>query len=192
MSVNLGVNGNKHYYAVGDETRCPQCFSNTKVKIGVITLSNGVQQDTHKCTSCNTITSTTDGGIKSLVHEASGGASGGSGGLQAGFVSSSSVVGGAINATVTNGAGYANSAGYGYASNGSHQLALDYNSTSKFDNINNNITLTNSNLMMLVNEFKILSNVVKDLAQQNKDLMEKLATDPLNGMRKAVNSFNLE
>lgn len=44
----------------------------------------------------------------------------------------------------------------------------------------------------MIEEMKKLSQTVKDLAQQNKDLMEKLATDPLNGIRKAVNSFNLE
>lgn len=33
---------------------------------------------------------------------------------------------------------------------------------------------------------------ISNLVKQNNDLMEKLATDPLAGMKKAINNFNLE
>lgn len=37
-----------------------------------------------------------------------------------------------------------------------------------------------------------LTNVIRDMAIQNHDLMEKLMTDPLNGLRKSISDFNLE
>jgi hypothetical protein len=37
-----------------------------------------------------------------------------------------------------------------------------------------------------------LMGAVRDMSKQNHDLMEKLMTDPLNGMRKAISEFNLE
>lgn len=188
MSVNnIGVGSTTHFYAQGDETRCPHCYKNTLIKIGILTLSNNTQQDTHRCTSCGKLSSVTGGGIQGLVTEAANAIQG-----SAGFVSVSTTSG-----TLATNIGQVSSpvSTYGYASSGSafqNDVSLDSNTKGKFDQMNSNLSNISGSMWTLVTEMQNLSKTVKDLAQQNKDLMEKLATDPLNGIRKAVSSFNLE
>lgn len=171
-SHQFGIN-QQHMYSVGDETRCPHCYKNSLVKMGVLTTSGGIQNDVNKCTSCNRITSASDGGIRSLLNEAA--FTIGTGG--AGFVSTTnnSFIGQHGPEVFSNGI----SGQYGATP------TIDSNTSSKFDSMN-------VSLSSLVIEMKNLTKTVSDLALQNKDLMEKLTTDPLNGIRKAVSSFNLE
>lgn len=61
----------------------------------------------------------------------------------------------------------------------------DYQTQQKFDNMNQKIE-------EMTRAITNLSHTIRDMATQNHDLMEKLMTDPLNGMRKAVSDFNLE
>lgn len=50
----------------------------------------------------------------------------------------------------------------------------------------------NQKIEDLTNTIEVLMQSIKDMSQQNQDLMTKLMTDPLNGMRKAISEFNLE
>jgi len=50
----------------------------------------------------------------------------------------------------------------------------------------------NTNLQLLLNQISTLTQEILRIANQNQDLMTKLATDPLVNIRKRVSDFNLE
>jgi hypothetical protein len=62
----------------------------------------------------------------------------------------------------------------------------------ELDEVVNSNNSIRSEVQQLRYDLQNLTNVIRDMATQNHDLMEKLMTDPLNGMRKAVSDFNLE
>lgn len=147
--TNFGVSGTIHYYAQGDETRCPHCYENKLQKIGILTLSNNTQQDTHRCTGCGKLSSVVGGGIQGLVNEAAQSISG-----QAGFVSVSSTNGAlqtAINNQANNhaqGSNYQYGGTLGGAGLGGYQqaISLDNSTNSKFDTMNSNLVNISSNM----------------------------------------------
>ena len=170
-----------HFYSQNDDKgRCPSCSGNNTTKIGVLTIE-GTPQDVCKCNSCNKLYSGPDGGIRSLVEEAMTVHNT----QNVGFVATGTTTG-AIDNTFLNGNGTSNQIQL------NTPVQLDYNVHSKFDSMNSHLSAMNASLYSLMTEIQNLTRTVTNLAQQNKDLMEKLATDPLNGMRKAVNGFNLK
>jgi hypothetical protein len=177
--LKLGVN-KKHYLSHGDLTgRCPQCFNNNVQKVGVLTI-NGTPQDVIKCDNCNTLSSGADGGVRSLIDEAMEILNKGKGDGEwvpgrepkVGFTST------AANDTSTNSNVTINSGA-------PIEAKMDWTTQ-------NNLNEMKSKIENMSYAIEDLVRVVTNMAQQNVDLMNKLATDPLVGIRKAVNSFNLE
>lgn len=153
----------RHYHSQGDTIgRCPHCYNNNVEKIGVLTI-DGSPRDVIKCRQCNTLHSGADGGIQSLVDEAR-------------EVFQTENVG--FTAVVSDGTPITSS-----GSQYSHQ---------ELDEVVNSNNSIRSEVQQLRYDLQNLTNVIRDMATQNHDLMEKLMTDPLNGMRKAVSDFNLE
>jgi hypothetical protein len=154
----------RHYHSQGDTLgRCPHCYNNNVEKIGVLSVE-GVPRDVLKCRQCNTLHSGADGGIQSLVEEA-----------KETFATENV---GFVSAVVND--------GVPLTSSGSQYSYQDLNEIVDSSNgIKNEV-------QQLRYDLQNLTNVIRDMATQNHDLMEKLMTDPLNGMREAVSDFNLE
>ncbi len=155
----------RHYHSQGDTTgRCPHCYNNNVEKIGVLTI-DAVPRDVIKCKQCNTLHSGADGGVQSLLDEAREVFKT----ENVGFVSQQRLDASDLNNSSNNAT-----------------VRLDsYNMESKLDMMNSTIQNLNYTIQNLTNE-------IRSMATQNHNLMEKLMTDPLNGMRKAVSDFNLE
>ena len=187
QKVVFGAN-QSHYYSQNDEKgRCPSCYNNNTTKIGVLTIE-GTPQDLCKCNSCNKLYSGPDGGIRSLVEEAMTVHKT----QNVGFVATGTTTGVIDMTSLTGDITSLNGVGPSNQGHLSAPIQLDYNVHSKFDSMNSHLSSINSNMYSLMTEIQNLNKTVASLAQQNKDMMEKLATDPLNGMRKAVNGFNLK
>jgi hypothetical protein len=166
MSTNsdgLGVN-QTHYYTAGDNLgRCPQCYGIQCATVGTMTV-NGTAQDVNNCTNCNRLFTGANGGVQSLLQEA------------------------ALRHNTQN-VGFASSPfSLGQLSNQGAGSSLQYqppDSSYKIDT-------TNNLLLTIQNEISLLKTEILKLANQNQELMVKLATDPLVNMRKRVSDFNLE
>lgn len=180
MSYNvLGVTST-HTYSASDITgRCPKCFTNNVNIIGNIHV-DGTPHQTVKCNNCNSVTATVDGSIRSLVEEA-----------QKVYQTEN------VGFTLTNGNGTITSS---TISNGSNEISVDMHqvtnkiqdSNYKLDSINSTISNVNYSVQSVERSIDSLVNTIKNLVQQNNQLMEKLATDPLNGVRKMISEFNLK
>ena len=70
--------------------------------------------------------------------------------------------------------------------------SYDSNYAYKIDETNNKLNNINSSIYSMQNSIRELCDTVENLARQNVELMNKLATDPLNGIRKSITDFNLE
>lgn len=157
-----------HYLGKGDAfCRCPKCFGNNVETIGTLTI-DGTPHPSYKCITCNCAFSGTDGGIASMVQEAK--QEYGTG--RVGFTGILGTVGSASLTGVTSGLTNSN------VITNQPPVTLDYNALSKLDSINYSI----QNLMTQI----------QGLVQQNKELMNKLQSDPLISIKKAVSEFNLK
>lgn len=169
-----------HVYSQNDHKgRCPGCYSDNTMKVGVLTV-DGTPRDVNKCNPCNRLFSGVDGGIRSLVDEA-----------QATFKTENvGFVSHLANDHTNTGNTGASDPNLNQALNNltnslnNQNTSYDPNSQ-KFDQMNSNMTNINSSIYSLTEE-------VRKLAQQNIDLMKKLSTDPLISIRKAVSEFNLK
>ena len=59
-------------------------------------------------------------------------------------------------------------------------------------NIEMTVDSNRDSLYEVKNQLSVLTSLVTQLQTENKELLEKLLKDPLQGMRRAVNDFNLE
>lgn len=173
-TVVLGA-AQQHFVSNGDQHgRCPRCYnSNTVQKTGVLTI-NGTPQDVYKCTQCNTLHSGPDGGIRSLIEEAKT------------VYDAESV--GYTSVNISDAINYIND----NSSNNSEMSGSLASLNTNISNLSNNVNNMNSNYWQMQNAMENLARTVEKLAQQNTELAQKLMTDPLNGIRKAVSEFNLE
>lgn len=179
--IPLGVQ-TSHIYSSSDITgRCPSCYNNNVKLLGQLNI-DGTSRDVHKCDSCNKITSGADGGIRGLINEAS--TIYGTGNV--GFTSTGTSAGGTISSP-----NYGNN-GATLTAQITEPVKLDYETKSKFDQMNNNLSNMSSILYNIQTSIIDLGSIIKDLVEKNTKLMEKLATDPLNGMRKSITDFNLK
>lgn len=163
-TTGLGVN-NTIYYSHGDLTsRCPGCFKENTSKLGVLTI-DGTPRDVNKCDNCNRLFSAMDGGIRSLAEEAK---------IKYGTEN--------IGFTITsNGTSTITSNGYNLPNNiNIASTPNDY----KFDQMNSNLININATINTLLF-------TIQNIMQQNQDLINKLAADPLINIRKNVSDFNL-
>lgn len=163
MALIVGAN-RRHYGTHGDEKpRCPHCSMNNVVKIGQLHV-DGASQDAFKCNSCSSLFSSVDGGIRSMIDEAKDL----SGGKEVGFTA------------VVNG------------SQVDYSSSMPIDNGYKIDETNNKLNNINSSIYSMQTSIRDLCQTVERLAHQNVELMNKLATDPLNGIRKSITDFNLE
>jgi hypothetical protein len=177
--IKLGTGVYAHYHTSGENYGiCQSCYSTNLTPIGVLSV-NGTDQDVVKCNSCNKLSTSVNSGVQSLINEAT-------------TTFPEADIG--YTTLITNGIGTISSNSFGSLNSSNtvtignlppdHGWKFDQMNT-KLENIDNNI----NSLRIVLEQF---ANKVEDLAKQNVQLMEKLATDPLNGMRKAISSFNLE
>lgn len=144
-------------------SRCPGCWGNSVSSIGTLSIDGNAREVT-KCDSCNRIYSRTDGGIRSLVEEAQQTFQTPNVGFTPTITTAGTQQGSWSTSTIT---------------------TQDYQSQHKLQNIDDKL----QNLVNIVEE---LSQYIGQMARQNTELMEKLATDPLVDIRKKVSKFDLK
>lgn len=183
--MSILTKGGNHYISSGDILgRCPHCFNTSSViKIGEIS-SNGTTTDTKKCTSCNRVFTSLDGGIQSLVEEITA-----TDGVNVGFVSSAS----SASTTITSSSGSSGSSGsYNYNNNLNARISNLDDVERRIDTTNQKLGDMKYDLATIVQHMITLNQNLSMVINQNHTLMEKLAKDPLNGIRKAISEFNLK
>lgn len=152
----------QHLYSANDITG--RCPTcYTSAVIKIGKLSiDGTEQDVNKCEQCNKLFSGADGGVKSILEEA------------------------AIVYETKN-------VGFISLENTQAQIPTqNFNSSISDYNTHTHLQTVNSSIENVSSQLYALSNTIRNLVEQNNQLMEKLATDPLAGMKKAINTFNLE
>lgn len=177
MSQTLGQN-QSHYYSQGDQLgRCPQCYGNSISSMGTLSV-NGTSHDVQNCTNCNRLFTGANGGIQSLINEAQQQYNT----QNVGFITQNQLFQNQLG-------GYQTAGGMGYQ--GQPQYTPSDNSY-KFDQMNSSLSSMISYLSILQNQMSQLTAEILRIANQNQELMNKLATDPLINIRKRVSDFNLE
>ena len=181
MSTPTMLGGNTlHVYSQNDHKgRCPGCFGDNTMKVGVLTV-DGTPRDVSKCNACNRLFSGVDGGIAALVDEAK-------------EVFKSENIGFVSHITSDHNGNSSSDPNLSNAINTLNNNVLNMNgsnnsydpNTSKFDQMNTNLSNMSSAIYALTEQ-------VRQMAQQNVELTKKLATDPLISIRKAVSEFNLK
>lgn len=163
MSVMQNLGVNQqHYYSQGDQLGRCPQCFGSSVQ-NVGTLNvNGTAQDVTNCTACNRLFTGANGGIQSLVQEAQ-------------------------QLYNTQNVGFQSQMALGQQiAQGMQQYQyIPPDNSYKLDTINSSLTL-------LLNQMSNLTQEILRVANQNQDLMTKLATDPLVNIRKIVSDFNLE
>lgn len=161
--------GKKILYSNGDEKGiCPHCGSNNISIIGQWNHNSSVKTDLHKCNTCNAIGTFPGGSIRELMEKAEG---------AAGFTSN--------NEQNSQSNAQQNTSNTG-------PINFAYHEKQALDSIQSNTSSTTSAIYTLQSDIRILTETIKQLAQQNIQLMEKLATDPLVNIRKTVSEFSLK
>lgn len=151
-----------HYYSQGDTQGRCPQCYGNEVEFVGNLSVNGTNHSTNNCKNCNRLFTGANGGIQSLINEAQQVYNT----QNVGFTSSQMIMG--QNAGQSNGTQY-----------------IPHDNSYKFDQMN-------TNLITLQNQISTLTSEIIRIANQNQQLMEKLATDPLVNIRKNVSDFNLK
>ena len=173
--------------------QCPQCHNTNVTPNGTLTV-NGAPHDAYKCSSCRNDFSAVNDGVAALINTITNDPVFGGQKPQVGFMGHGSAGGSGGNL-------YGGSTiQYGTPQYGGNQLsplqvqiqnpAPDYNY--KFDNLSSSMYSVQTELSQLTLLMRGIVAELKQMAEQNRQLMEKMAADPLIHIRKQVAEFNLE
>lgn len=157
----------------GDVGMCLNCRTQNNYEvIGTLHIGAGVQKSLFKCKSCNALHHNNAGGIEAVLNEVSR-----NGEIGVGFT--------VATGTTATGNNYADI---------THNLKKDYNGKLevKDQDTQNALTSLNGTIANLQYAIDSLVNRLDAVVTKNNQLMEKLASDPLIGIRKAVAEFTLK
>lgn len=143
---------------------CPNCYVNTNQTVMGQIVVDGSPRPAYKCGSCNRMYSDLPAPVKVLADAAVN-----KGAKSIGFVA--------------NGSTSADSTTVNY---------VNQTNVNDHQETQNNLRTINSSVQNLMYTIQTMAEEIKRIAQQNHDLMDKLANDPLAHVRKAVTEFNLE
>lgn len=161
---DYGAPVNGGYIHMDESGQCQACFTNDTQIIGFVHLDGVAKRSVIKCNSCSQVTVDDPPGVKNIIDQVKSA----TGAQHVTFeaVSNSQVVS-------------SNPIGV------SQDVELDYDSKSKFDQMNDH-------LMSLQNAMVDLVAQMRSIAEQNHQLQEELVKDPMKHVRKMISEFNLE
>ncbi len=150
---------------------CPHCRSSAQnqILVGHVVI-DGALRPAYDCQSCNKSWSDIPDSVKTLLDEARK-----HGATNVGFQA-----GGSSEPVVTNGT---------YDYDADQRARHDQN---RRDNDSSALSAINSNISQMLYAIQDLTSRLDRVTQQNHELMDKLANDPLVHVRKAVSEFDLK